>query len=81
MLGSFIANKSMMLYRKDGEQNLQNLFLLFTCESYLYIMTQDFSSVRPKKILEMSSYQYHIESENMVAKKKKINKIEKQNTV
>lgn len=42
MHGSFIANKSMMLYRKDGEQNLQNLFSLFKCESYLYIMTQDF---------------------------------------
>lgn len=49
MHGSFIANKSMMLYRKDGEQYLQNLFLLLKCESYLYIMTQDFSSVRPKR--------------------------------
>lgn len=49
MHGSFIANKSVMLYKKDGERNLQNLLLLFKCESYLYILTQDLSSVRPKK--------------------------------
>lgn len=70
--GSFIANKSVMLYKKDGEQNLQNLFLILKCESYFYILTQDPCSVRPKTILEMSSYQYHIENENMVAMKKKI---------
>lgn len=71
MHSSFIANKSVMLYRKDGEQTLQNLFLLFKCESYLYILTQDLSNARHKKILEMFSYQYHIESENMVAMKKR----------
>lgn len=64
-----------MLYKKDGEQNLQNLLLILKCESHFYILSQEPSSVRPKKILEMSSYQYHIESENMVAIKKKNNTI------